>query len=143
MGWKLLVQDRPALRRSYAGMGSRLFPLALALAASLADAGGLHRLAALVVLLAIPCAAAAAFVAISDVLEGRRALVRAVTSTLSLLLFLAGSAVRHGAPAGGHVPAVAVSAVVAAGILYLLPVLFWVLQPVQLRPARSGGVTIA
>jgi hypothetical protein len=122
-------------------MGSRLLPLGLALGASLADAGGVHRLGGLLVLLAIPCAAAAAFVAISDALEGRPALVRAVTSTLALLLFLVGSAVRHDAPAGAHVPAVAFSAVVAAGILYLLPVLFWVLQPVQLRPAR--GVTPA
>ncbi|MES1246344.1 MAG: hypothetical protein ABUS54_01570 [Actinomycetota bacterium] len=113
-------------------MGSRLLPLALALGASLADTGGYHQLAGLLVLLAIPCAAGAAFVAISDALEGRPALVRAVTSTLALLLFLLGSAVRHAAPAGGHVPAIAVSAVVAAAILYLLPILFWVLQPVQL-----------
>jgi hypothetical protein len=117
-------------------MGSRLFPLLLAIAASLADAGGVHRLAGLLVLVAIPCAAAAAFVAISDALEGRPALVRAVTSGLALLCFLVGSAVRHGAPAGAHIPALALSAVVAAAILYLVPVLVWVLQPVQLRPAR-------
>jgi Sec-independent protein secretion pathway component TatC len=113
-------------------MGSRLFPLVLALAASLADAGGHHQLAGLLVLLAIPCGAAAAFVAISDALEGRQALVRAGTSTLALLLFVIGSAVRHGAPAGAQVPAFAFSAVVAAGILYLVPVLLWVLQPAEL-----------
>lgn len=123
-------------------MGSRLLPLFLALGASLADAAGLHRLAGLVVLVAVPCAAAAAFVAVSDALERRPgALVRAVTSGLSLLLFLVGSAVRHAAPAGAHLPAVAFSAVAAAGIVYLVPVLLWVLQPVQLRPAR--GVTAA
>jgi hypothetical protein len=113
-------------------MGSRLLPLLLALGASLADLGGRHQLAGVLVLLAIPCAAAAAFLAISDVLEGRPALVRALTTTPALLLFLVGSAVRHGAPAGAHVPAAAVSAVVAAGVLYLVPVLLWVLQPVQL-----------
>lgn len=116
-------------------MGSRLLPLGLAIGASLADAVGAHRLGALLVLLAIPCAAAAAFVAISDVLEGKHALVRATTSGAALVLLLLGSAIRHGAPAGAAVPAVAFSAVVAAGVLYLLPVLLWVLQPVQLRPA--------
>jgi hypothetical protein len=113
-------------------MSSRLLPLFLAIGATLADAGGLHRLGGVLVLLAIPCAAAAAFVAISDALEGRRALVRAGTCGASLVLFLIGSAIRHGAPAGAHVPAVAMSAVVAGAILYLVPVLLWILQPGQL-----------
>ena len=129
------MEDHPTLRRSYPGMSSRLLPLTLAIAASVADAAGVHELGGLLVLLAIPCAAAAAFVAISDVLEGRPALVRAVTSGAALVLILVGSAVRHGAPAGARVPTVALSSVIAAAILYLLPVLLWVLQPVQLRPA--------
>lgn len=123
-------------------MSSRLLPLSLALGASLADATGAHQLAGLLVLLAVPCAAAAAFIAISDALDGRRALVRAITTATALVLFLVGSAVRHGAPAGAAVPALAFSAVVAAGVLYLVPVLVWVLQPVQLRPA-ARRVTIA
>jgi hypothetical protein len=110
-------------------MGSRLLPLCLALGATLADSAGAHHLAVWLVLAAVPCAAAAAFVAASDVLEGRPGLVRAITTGGALLLLLVASAVRHGAPVGGGVPAVALSAAIGAAILYLLPVVFWLLQP--------------
>lgn len=119
-------------------MGSRLFPLSLALGASVADAAGLHSLAQLLVLVAIPCAAAAAFVAASDVLEGKRAWIRAVTSGGALVLFLVGSAVRHGAPAGAAIPALALSAVVGAAILYAVPVVFWLLEPLAPRPRTAA-----
>ena len=122
-------------------MGSRLLPLSLALGAALADAAGAHQVGGLLLLVAVPCGLAAAVVSISDVLEGRRAWLRACTSAGGLVLLLVGSAVRHGAPAGGAVPAVALSAVIAAAILYLLPVLFWVLQPVSLRPAPRVTAT--
>jgi hypothetical protein len=123
-------------------MGSRLLPLSLALGASLADLSGAHGLAALAVLLAIPAAAGVAFVAISDLLEGKRALLRTCTGSGALVLFLVGSAVRHGAAAGSAVPALAVSAVVGAAILYAVPALFWVLEPLAprprpIRPARA------
>ena len=117
-------------------MGSRLFPLLLALGATLADSAGAHHLAVWLVLAAVPCAAAAAFVAAGDLLEGRPAWVRAVTSGGALALFLVASAVRHGAPVGAAVPAVALSAVIGAALLYLVPVLLWVLQPVS--PSSSG-----
>jgi hypothetical protein len=116
-------------------MGSRLLPLTLVLGVVLGDLAGAHQLAGLALLAAIPCAAGAAFVAVSDLLEGRPALVRAVTTVGALVCCLVGSAVRHGAPAGAAVPALALSAVVAALVLYAVPVLFWVLQPVSLRPA--------
>lgn len=121
-------------------MGSRLLPLSLALGATLADAAGAHRLGSLLLLVAIPCAAAAAFVAASDVLERKHAWVRALTSSGALVLFLVGSAVRHGAPADASIPALALSAVVGAAILYAVPVLFWVLEPLAPRPrvARPG-----
>lgn len=120
-------------------MGSRLLPLLLALGATLADAAGAHQLGGLVVLLAIPCAAAAAFLAVSDALEGKRAWIRAVTSVAALAFLLVGSAVRHGAPAGAAIPAIALSAVIGAAILYLLPVVLWVLQPAPLRPAAAAA----
>ena len=112
-------------------MGSRLLPLCLALGATLADAAGAHHLAVWILLSAVPCAAAAAFVAAGDVLEGRPAWVRAITTGGALLLLVLASAVRHGAPVGAAVPAVALSAAIGAAILYVLPVLLWVLQPVS------------
>ena len=110
-------------------MGSRLFPLLLALGATLADGAGAHHLAVWLVLIAVPCAAAAAFVAAGDVLEGRPARVRAFTTGGALVLLLVSSAVRQAAPVGAAVPAVALSAAIGAAILYLVPALLWVLQP--------------
>jgi hypothetical protein len=115
-------------------MSSRLLPLSLALCATLADLAGAHTLGGLLVLLAIPCAAGAAFVAVGDVLEGKRAWGRVLTSVPALALLVVGSAVRHAAPAGAAIPPVALSAVIAAAILYVVPVLFWVLQPVVPAP---------
>jgi len=117
-------------------MCSRLLPLSFALGATISDTTGLHRIALWLVLLAIPGAAAAAFLAVGDVLEGKRAWTRAVTTSGSLALLLVASAVRQSAAVGHAVPALAVSAVIAAAVLYLLPALFWVLQPVSLRPAQ-------
>jgi hypothetical protein len=119
-------------------MGSRLLPLSLVLGAALTDVAGAHQLAGLVLLVAIPCAAGAAFVAVSDLLEGRPAFVRALSTVGALVCCLVASAVRHGAPAGAAVPALALSAVVAAAVLYTVPAVLWVLQPVSLRPTPSG-----
>ena len=117
-------------------MGSRLFPLCLALGATLADTAGAHHLALWLVFAAIPCAAAAAFVAAGDVLEGRPARVRAITTGGALVLLLVASAVRHGAPVGAGVPAAALSAAIGAALLYVVPALLWVLQPAS--PSTSG-----
>jgi hypothetical protein len=115
-------------------MSSRALPLSLALLALLADAAGVHGLAFYLVLLAIPGAAAAAFVGAGDALEGRGAWLRGISTTLALALLVLGSAARANAPHGGAVPALAVSAVVAAVIAYSIPALAWVLEP--LRPQR-------
>ncbi|HYA07942.1 MAG TPA: hypothetical protein VEG24_00030 [Gaiellaceae bacterium] len=115
-------------------MGSRLLPFSLALAAVVAGAAGSDRPAFVLVLLAIPCAAAAAFVAISDALEGRAARLRAVSTSVALALIVIGSTVRASAPRGGHVPPFAVSTLVAAMLLYTLPALVWLLEPLRLRP---------
>lgn len=115
-------------------MGSRLLPFSLALAALVAGGFGSDRLAFYLVLAAIPCAAAASFVAISDALEGRAARLRAVSTSLALALIVIGCTVRESAPRGGHVPPFAVSTLVAAMLLYTLPGLVWLLEPLRLRP---------
>src|SRR6266498_3295986 len=79
-------------------MGSRLLPLSVALGALLADAAGLHRLAFYLLLLAVPGAAAAAFVAAADAFEARRAWPRAASTTLALTLLVTASAVRNNMP---------------------------------------------
>lgn len=128
-------------------MGSRPLPLALALAALLADAAGVHRLAFYLLLLAVTGAAAAAFVAAGDALEGKRAWPRAVSTTLALALLVTASAVRGNTPPGAAVPAVALSAVVAAVLLYGLSPLAWLLEPLRIRfrvrPARPVRVEAA
>jgi hypothetical protein len=120
-------------------MGSRLLPLCLAIGALLADATGLHRPAFYLVLLAVVGAAAAAFVGVGDFLEGTGGLVRACTTGLSLAFLVLGSAVRANATVGGHVPALAISAVVAAALVYSLPVLGWLFQPVRAVPRASSA----
>ena len=112
-------------------MGSRLLPLCLATGALLADATGVHHIAFYLVLLAVVGAAAAAFVGVGDLLEGTGGLVRASTTGLSLALLVLGSAVRANAAVGGHVPAVAISAVAGAVLVYSLPALGWLFQPVR------------
>jgi hypothetical protein len=122
-------------------MGSRLLPLSLALGALLADAAGVHRLAFYLVLLAIPGAAAAAFIGAGDALEGKGAWLRGISTTLALTLLVLGSAVRENAPRGAAVPALAVSAVVAAVVVYGIPALAWVLEPFLPHP-RVRTVTV-
>lgn len=123
-------------------MGSRLLPLLLALGAVVADAGGVHRLGFWLLLLAVPAAAGAAFVGVGDVLEGKSAWIRGVTTTLALALLVLGCAVRQGAPVGSAVPALAISAALGAALLYTLPALFWVLEPLLPRPRVRTTVRI-
>ena len=122
-------------------MGSRLLPLSLALGALLADAAGAHRIAFYLVLLAIPGAAAAAFIGAGDALEGNGAWLRGISTTLALTLLVLGSAVRENAPHGAAVPSLAVSAVVGAIVVYGIPALAWVLEPFLPRP-RVRTVTV-
>ncbi len=117
-------------------MGSRLLPLALVAGALLADGLGLHRGASYLVLLAVLGAGAAAFVGVADVLEGTAAWTRGVTCSLALVLLLVGSAARAGAADGAAVPHVAVSAAVAALLVYTLPLLGWLFEP--LAPRRRA-----
>ena len=121
-------------------MGSRLLPLVLATAALAAGAVGLGGLALWLGLLAVPAAAAAAFVAVSDTLEGRPALLRAVTSGVALALVVLASAARENAPTGGTASPVATWALLLALLAYGVPLVAWVLEPVRVpqrtRPQR-------
>jgi hypothetical protein len=130
------MEDRPARGRTFLGMGSRLLPFFLVVGALLADGGSAHRAAYYLVLLAVPAAGAAAFVGVADVLEGKPALARGTTATLALVLLVIGGAARAGAPEGAAVPAVAISAAVAAAIVYCAPLVGWLFEPV--RPRRRA-----
>ena len=88
-------------------------------------------------LLAVPVAAAAAFVAVSDTLEGRPALLRAVTGCLALALVVIASAARENAAAGRTVSPLATWALVLALLAYTAPLVIWVLEPMRVpRTAR-------
>lgn len=128
------MQDRPARERTSLCMGSRLLPLALAAGALLAYGLGFQRGGSYLVLLAVPAAAAAAFVAVADVMEGKDARLRAAGSCLALGLLLVGALAQSSAPAGGAVPALALSSLVGTMVVYTLPLLGWLLEP--LRPQR-------
>jgi hypothetical protein len=122
-------------------MGSRLLPLALAAGALSADLLGLHRGASYLVLLTVPAAAAAAFVGVADVMEGKRTWSRAIGTALALALLLVGAAARAGAPEGSTVPVLAVSTLVATLLVYSLPLLGWLVEP--LRPRRVEPLRVS
>jgi hypothetical protein len=117
-------------------VGSRLLPLVLATAALAAGVVGLAGLALWVGLLAVPAAAAAAFVAVSDVLEGRPALLRAVTSGFALGLVVLDCAVRENAPTGASPSPLATWALLFALLAYTVPLVVWVFEPVRV-PSRA------
>jgi hypothetical protein len=117
-------------------VGSRLLPLVLATAALAAGTVGLGGLALWLGLLAVPPAAAAAFVAVSDALEGRSVLPRAVTSGVALGLVVLASAARENAAPGGGVSPLATWALLLAVLLYGAPLVAWVFEPVRV-PQRT------
>ena len=121
-------------------MGSRLLPLVLATAALAAGSAGLGGLALWLGLLTVPAAAAAAFVGISDTLEGRPALLRAVTGSVALLLVVLASAARQNAPTGTRTSPLATWALVLALLGYGIPFVVWMLEPMRVprraRPQR-------
>jgi hypothetical protein len=121
-------------------VGSRLLPLVLATAALAAGTAGLGGLALWLGLLTVPAAAGAAFVAISDTLEGRPALLRASTGSVALVLVVLASAARQNAPTGGGVSPLVTGALVLALLAYGIPVVVWMLEPLRVprrtRPQR-------
>jgi hypothetical protein len=127
-------------------VGSRLLPLVLATAALAAGAAGFGGLAMWLGLLTVPAAAATAFVAVSDTLEGRPVLLQAVTSGVALLLVVVASAAR-GSAATGHAPSpLATWGLLLALLVYGVPFVTWLLAPLgapksvraqrRLRPAE-------
>jgi len=108
------------------------------MAAFAAGTLGLGGLALWLGLFAVPAAAAAAFVAVSDLLEDQLGLLRAATSSLALGFIVLESAVRSNA-AGSSVPRLATWALLAALCAYSLPAVAWALEPVkvtQTKPER-------
>jgi hypothetical protein len=101
-----------------------------------AGASGLGGLALWLGLVAIPAAAAAAFVAISDLLEGRAARMFAVTSSLALAFVVLGCAVRSNAVPGTAAPPLATWALLAALLAYSVPTVAWVLEPMKITRTR-------
>lgn len=120
-------------------MGSRLLPPVLATAALAAGQFGLGGLALWLGLVLVVAAAAAAFVAVSDVLEGRPALLGAVMSCVALALVVLASASRSSAPAGAAVSPLASSALVLALLAYGVPFVAWVLEPVRVPRRRTSS----
>jgi hypothetical protein len=117
-------------------VGSRLLPLVLATAALAAGAAGLPGLALWLGLLTVPTAAAATFVAVSDVLEGRPARLRAATSGIALALVVLASAVRENAATGANASPVVAWALALALLAYAVPAVVWVVEPVRV-PRRA------
>jgi hypothetical protein len=117
-------------------VGSRLLPLVLATAALAAGAAGFGGLALWLGLLAVPAAAAVAFVAVSDTLEGRPALLRASTSVVALVLVVVASAARENAPTGAGAPPLATSGLLLALLLYGIPLVAWLVEPMRV-PRRT------
>jgi hypothetical protein len=121
-------------------VGSRLLPLVLTTAALAAGTTGLGGLALWLGILVVPAAAAVAFVAVSDTLEGRPARLRAVTSGVALALVVLASAARANAPTGGAASPLATWALLLALLAYGIPLVAWVLEPVRMpqraRPQR-------
>jgi hypothetical protein len=121
-------------------MGSRLLPLVLAMAALAAGAAGFGGISLWLGLLTVPVAAAAAFVAVGDTLEGRPALLRAATSSVALALFVLASATRENTPVGAAASPLATWALAFALLAYAVPLVAWVLEPVRVprrtRPQR-------
>jgi len=117
-------------------VGSRLLPLVLATAALAAGTGGFGELALWLGLLTVPAAAGAAFVSISDTLEGRPALLRAVTGSVALALVVLASAARQNAPTGASTSPLATWSLVLALLAYGIPFVVWMLEPMRV-PRRA------
>jgi hypothetical protein len=119
-------------------LGSRLLPLVLATAAFAAGASGLPGIALWIGLLAVPAAAAAAFVAVSEVLDGRPSHLSAVTSGIALALVVVASAARSNAPTGTSASPLATWALLLALVAYAVPLVAWVIKPARMpRATRS------
>jgi len=87
-------------------------------------------------LFAVPAAAAAAFVAVSDLLEGQPKLLCAVTNGLALAFIVLECAVRSNAIAGAGAPPLATWALLGALFVYSVPAFAWLLEPVKVTRTK-------
>jgi hypothetical protein len=97
-------------------MSRRACPAALACVALLADLSGLHSLALIGLLVAIPASFALMLDCYGDAVSTRSGLLRAAAAAAGLLLIVFSAALRSPAVVGG-VPRVAVSALALAALL--------------------------
>jgi hypothetical protein len=98
-------------------MSRRLLPALLVLAALISDVDGAHGVGLAFLLLAIPAAFVLALECYGDLLESRCSGIRPTLAGLSLLFLVLSAALRSTAAIGG-IPKFAVSALVAALLLY-------------------------
>lgn len=130
-------------------MQSPLLPLTIAIGALAADSAGVHQVAFYLVLLAIPAAAGAALAAAGDLAEGRSVALRTIATAGALALLVLSSAARANAPVGGGVPAIAVSALLAALLAYASLGIAWLAHPIiptaepELTPAPAVAAPAA
>jgi hypothetical protein len=99
-------------------MARRGVPALLALSAFLADLGGAHELALVVLLVAIPAGFALVVSCYGDTVEHGSGLGRPITAGIGLVLLVLSAALRSPALVGG-VPRVAVTALALAPLLCL------------------------
>ena len=108
-------------------MTMRLASVALVLCGAIADAAGEHALAYYALVAAVPVVALAALWALGDVLDGTAALAHdragAVLTALALPFVLLGTAVRAPLLAEGPPPAIGVTAIVIALVLFAVQAL--------------------
>ncbi len=126
------------MRRKCAAMLRRTLPVALALAALLADGRGAHGLAGYVVLCAIPAGFTAFLAACDDKLARSCGGAGPACAAFALALLVTSAAVRSPSLGTDVVPAAAVSALVAAVAAYVLQgaVALFVPAPAPARARR-------
>ena len=103
-----------------ASIFGRLSPIALVLAAALADHFGAHGLAFDALLLAVPLTAIAGLRSVADRLDGKADPANAFAWALMLALLLVATAARAPSIGDASVPAVARSALIACVVLFCL-----------------------
>ena len=125
-------------------MGRRVLPVALVLLAVATDRRGLHALATVLLVCAVPAAAAAALTAFGGLVQlpGRArgtaaARAHVVLGAFALTAVVAAAAAREGAVDGAGVPPLAVSAAVAALAAYALQGLVALIAPARLVEPRE------
>ena len=124
-------------------MTLRLASVTLVLGGAIADAAGQHAFAYYALVAAVPIVALAALSALGDVLDGSAALPHdravAVLTALALPFVLLGTAVRAPLLAEGPPPAIGVTAVVVALVLFAIQAL--VAASVAVPRGRLGTAT--